>query len=400
MERGNDMAKRKRRGNQARDCPAAQQSSIGLWLGSDDICPGGYTRLSDCPEIQTACLRIAELVGSMTIHLMESSEDGDRRIQNALSRVVDITPNGNMTRSTWMTGIVMTMLLYGRGNSICIPHTYEGYLKSVEPISACRVAFLPVGSSYRDYRVLIDGQPRNPDGLLHFVYNPDPVYPWKGRGVTVTLREIADNLKQARATEKAFMNSKWKPSIIVKVDSTAEGFDTPAGRKKIMDDYLATEEAGQPWIVPAEQFEVSTVKPLSLADLAVNDTVTLDKRTVASVIGVPPFLLGVGEFNRSEYNNFVQTKIRSIALSIQQELTRVLLVSPNLYFRMNTRSLMDYDMSTMSTIMLEGSDRGFANGDEWREAMYLQPAGLKEYRVLENYIPAEKAGDQKKLVQE
>lgn len=394
------MGRKKRKGNQARDCPQRERNSIGLWLGGDDICPAGYTRLSDNPEIQTACLRIAELIGSMTIHLMESSDDGDQRVKNALSRVVDITPNGSMTRTTWMTSIVMTMLLYGRGNSICVPHTHEGYLRSLEPISACRVSFLPVGNSYRDYRVLIDGIPRDPEGLLHFVYNPDPVYPWRGQGVTVTLREIADNLRQARATEKAFMSAKLKPSIIVKVDSTAEGFDTPAGRKKIMEDYLATEEAGQPWIVPAEQFEVSTVKPLSLADLAVNDTVTLDKRTVASVIGVPPFLLGVGEFNRSEYNNFVQTKIRSIALSIQQELTRALLVSPNLYFRLNIRSLLDYDLKTMSTIMLEGSDRGFANGDEWREAMYLQPAGLKEYRVLENYIPADKAGDQKKLVQD
>lgn len=393
------MGRKKRKGNQARDCPR-QQSSIGLWLGGDDICPTGYTRLSDNPEIQTACLRIAELIGSMTIHLMESSDDGDRRVKNALSRVVDITPNGNMTRTTWMTAIVMNMLLYGKGDAVCVPHTYEGFLRSIEPISPCRVSFMPVGNSYREYRVLIDGQPKDPDSLLHFVYNPDPIYPWQGRGVTVTLREIADNLKQARATEKAFMNSKWKPNIIVKVDSTAEGFDTKAGRKAIMKDYLETDEAGQPWIIPAEQFEVVTVKPLSLADLAINDTVTIDKRTVASVIGVPPFLLGVGEFKRDEYNNFIQTKIRAIALAIQQELTRALLVSPNLYFRLNTRSLLDYDLKTMSSIMLEGSDRGFANGDEWREAMYLQPAGLKEFRVLENYIPADKAGAQKKLVQD
>lgn len=392
--------RRKRQNYRERDCPKAAPARIGLWLGSDDICPGGYTRLSDNPEIQTACLRIAELVGSMTIHLMESGADGDQRVQNALSRVVDITPNGSMTRTTWMTSIVMTMLLYGRGNSICVPHTHEGYLRSLEPISACRVSFLPVGNSCRDYRVLIDGAPRDPEGLLHFVYNPDPVYPWRGQGVTVTLREIADNLRQARATEKAFMSAKWKPSIIVKVDSTAEGFDTPEGRDKILDDYIHTDEAGKPWVIPAEQLEVSTVKPLSLADLAVNDTVTLDKRTVASVVGVPAFLLGVGEFNRDEFNNFVQTKIRAIALTIQQELTRCLLVSPNLYFRFNTRSLLSYDLKTMSDILLAGADRGYINGDEWREGMYLPPVGLKERKVLENYIPVDKSGKQKKLVQD
>lgn len=394
------MGRRKKRSNGQRDAPATQKTPLGLWLGGDDILPAGYTRLSDNPEIQTACLRVAELVGSMTIHLMESSEDGDRRIKNALSRVVDIAPCGHMTRSNWMTTIVMTMLLYGRGNCICIPHTFRGLLQSIEPVSACRVAFLPVGNSYRDYQVLIDGAPRDPGGLLHFVYNPDPVYPWKGQGVTVNLREIADNLKQARATEKAFMASKWKPSLIVRVDSTAGTMETKEGRAEIVKAYLENDEAGKPWVIPAEMMEVQSVKPLSLADLAVNDTVTLDKKTVAAVVGVPAFLLGVGEFDREEYNNWIQSRIRAIAQSIQQELTRALLVSPNLYFQFNSRSLLNYDPKTISDILLAGSDRGFVSGDEWRENINLPPAGLKEYRVLENYIPADMSGAQKKLIQE
>lgn len=392
------MSKKKRRDRPAQQQRAAPSlSSIGIWLQDGDLSCPGYTRLADCPEIQTACLRIAELIGSMTIYLMANTEKGDVRIQNELSRLIDITPNGNMTRSHWMTVNVMNMLLYGHGNGICVPHTYEGSLRSLEPISASRVSFEPVGDSYRDYRVLIDGQPRDPDNLMHFVYNPDPLYLWKGQGVTVTLRDLAANLKQAAKTENAFMASEWKPSIIVKVDALTEEFSSPAGRQKLLESYAQPAETGQPWLIPAEQFEVEQVRPLSLADLAIKDTVEMDKRTVAAVIGVPPFLLGIGGFDRDEWNSFVQTKIRAIAQNIQQELTRCLIVSPKWYLMLNFWSLMDYDMAAMSNVLLAGADRGFVNGDEWRDRMHMAPAGLKEYKVLENYIPYDQSGNQGKL---
>lgn len=388
--------KNRERTQQVRAQPAT--NSVAIWLNDGDLCCPGYTRLSDCPEIQTACLRIAELVGSMTIYLIANTEKGDQRIQNELSRLIDITPNGNMTRSHWMTVNVMNMLLYGHGNGICVPHTYEGSLRSLEPISASRVSFEPVGSSFREYRVLIDGQPRDPDNLMHFVYNPDPVYLWKGRGVTVTLRDIAQNLKQAAKTENAFMSSEWKPSIIVKVDALTEEFSSPAGRQKLLESYAQPAQTGQPWLIPAEQFQVEQVRPLSLADLAIKDTIELDKRTVASVIGVPSFLLGVGAFNREEWNSFIHTKIRAIVQNIQQEMTRCLILSPKWYLQMNLWSLLDYDLAKMSSVLLAGADRGFVNGDEWRDRMHMAPAGLKEYKVLENYIPYDQSGNQGKLV--
>ena len=382
----------KRKSKQQRDAPML------AFLTGDDLCCPGYTRLSDNPEIQTACLRIAELIGSMTIYLMANTEKGDIRIQNELSRLIDITPNGNMTRSHWMTANVMNMLLYGKGNGICVPHTYEGILKSLEPIAASRVSFEPIG--YRDYRVLIDGQTRDPANLLHFVYNPDPNYLWKGQGVTVTLKDIANNLKQAAKTENAFMASEWKPSIIVKVDALTDEFSSPEGRQKLLESYVMPAQTGQPWLIPAEQFQVEQVRPLSLADLAIKDTIELDKRTVAAVVGVPPFLLGVGEFNRDEWNNFVQTKVRAIAQNIQQELTRCLILSPKWYIQLNFWSLLDYDMKAMSEVLLAGADRGFVCGDEWRDRMHMTPAGLTDYKVLENYIPYDMSGNQGKLVQE
>lgn len=381
--------------SQKRSAPA-----IGLVFGQDDdsICVPGYVSLDRCPEVMTAARRIAELIGSITIHLMNSTEKGDFRIKNELSRMIDITPMPNMVRSTWIQAIVMNLLLYCKGNSIVLPHTRGGYLRSLEPIAASRLSFRTIG--YTDYRVLIDGKAFKPDDVLHFVYNPDKLYLWKGRGVDVSLKEIANNLKQAEATKKGFLASKWKPSVIVKVDAMNQSFQDPALREKMLQEYIQTEGAGQPWIIPGEQIDVETIKPLTLADLAISDTVEVDKRTVAAIFGIPPFLLGVGEYNKEAWNAFVQNTVRPITLMIAQEMTRKLILSPDWYLRFNELSLMDWDLKTISDVYGALSDRGFVTGNEVRDRIGMSPAdGLDEFRVLENYIPYDMAAMQKKLIQ-
>lgn len=374
-------------------------SSVAFWLPDfDDSCPEGYTRLDRNPEIVTACRKIASLIGSITIYLMNNTSDGDVRIVNELSRAIDIEPMPNMTRSTWMEAIVMNMLLYGKGNSIVIPHTFKGYLQSLEPVSADRVSFIPEG--YREYKVMVDGISRRSDSVLHFVFNPDKHYLWKGQGVTVILKDLAGNLKQAMETEKAFMRSEYKPSIIVKVDALVDEFSSPEGRSKLIESYVKPAHKGDPWIIPAEQFSVEQVKPLTLADLAISDTVKLDKKMIAAILGVPAYVVGAGEYRRDEWNNFVQTTVMTICKSIASELTKKLIIKPEWYLQFNVWSLLDYDLQAMSNVLLAGSDRGFVNGDEWRDRMHMSPAGLKEYRVLENYIPTNMSGKQKKLVQD
>ena len=388
---------RKKRMRKKRDSTQTVKSPIAVWLADGDLSCAGYVSLDQNPEILTACRRIAQLIGATTIYLMNNTADGDKRIVNELSRAVDIEPMPNMTRSTWMEAIVMTLLLYGKGNAVVVPHTWKGLLQSLEPIASDRVQIVPDGNSRRDYKVMIDGIPKDPANLCHFVYNPDKIYPWKGRGIDVSLRDLADNLKQARHTEKAFMASEYKPSIIVKVDALTEEFSSPTGRQKLLDSYVKPSRAGEPWLIPAEQFQVEQVRPLSLADLAISDTVTLDKRAVAAIIGVPPYMVGVGEYNAGEYNAFIKNVIMPLCKSIAAELTKKLLINPAWYWQFNAWSLIDYDMEKVSGLLLQGADRGFVNGDEWRDRMHLSPAGLKEYKVLENYIPYDKSGDQQKL---
>ena len=378
----------------------SKKGQIGILLNGDLIdCPG-YTSLADNPEIFTACRKIASLISSMPIMLMENGASGDIRIKNELSRKIDIDPNPYMTRRTWMEAIVMNMLLYGKGNSVATAQTSRGLIESINPISAYRVQVLPAERG-DGYVVYIDGQPHDPANLLHFVDNPDKFYPWKGKGLTVVLADVAQNLKQASETKKGFMSSKWKPSIIVKVDAMIDEFSSPAGRQKLLDSYVKSAEVGEPWLIPAEQFQVEQVRPLSLADLAISDSVEMDKRTVASIIGVPPFILGVGEYEQNAWNSFISNTVRVIAQEIEQELTKKLILNPKWYLKFNILSLMNWDLKTISEVFGELSDRGFVTGNEVRDRIGMSPLdGLDELRILENYIPYNMSALQKKLVQE
>lgn len=253
-------------------------------------------------------------------------------------------------------------------------------------------------NSYRKYKVLIDGVAKRPDDLLHFVYNPDEYYLWKGKGINVLIKDIADNLKQGRATEKGFMESKWKPSLIVKVDANIDEFSTKEGRQIILEDYVKSSEVGEPWLIPGEQFQVEQVKPLSLSDLAIKDTMEINKKGIASILGVPAFLLGVGTFNRDEWNNFIQYTIGFIAKIIEQEMTRKLILNPKWYLKFNVLSLYDWSIDSIVSLS-QLTDKGILSRNEIRDRLgYSSLEGLDELTMLENYLPIDQIDKQKKVV--
>jgi HK97 family phage portal protein len=160
-------------------------------------------------------------------------------------------------------------------------------------------------------------------------------------------------------------------------------------------------EVGEPWLIPAEQFSVEQIKPLSLSDLAIADVVKIDKATVAAVLGVPSFLLGVGDYNQKEWEMFINTTVLSIVTELQQEMTKKLILSPKMYLRFNYWSLLNWDIKTISDVLLAGSDRGFITGNEYRDRIGFEPReGLDELRILENYLPWDMSGKQKKLIQD
>lgn len=392
MSKKRKMQKSEKRDSLTKDTNVAF-CSIDNW---EILTCSGYMPLSQNPEIMSAVNKIASLIGGMTIHLMTNTSKGDQRIKNELSRKIDIYPNRYMTRNTLICAVVRCLLLEGDGNAVVYPETKQGLIENLFLLPPQSVSFMPAGFGYS---IIYGGYQFSNDEMIHIVINPDPNFPWKGTGYRKTLKSVAETLKQAETTKKAFMESKWKPSVIVKVDALTEEFSSKEGRTKLLNKYIESNNAGEPWLIPAESFDIEQIKPLSLNDLAIKDGIELDKKTVASILDIPSFILGIGTFNKEEWNNFINTRIKSICIAIEQAFTKTLLINPDWYFRFNYRSLLAYDIQTLSTVGADLFTRGILTGNEVRDSLGYSPMdGLDELVILENYIPQGMIGNQKKLI--
>lgn len=364
-------------------------------IDADTLAVPGYTRLIDSPDVLAAIGGLADIISNATIQLMRNTDDGDVRVRNQLARFMDITPWRHGTRKDLISWIVWTMLTTSTGSAFLLPHTERGLLSELEPMPG---AYALSDDNGLTYYVMWQGRRYASDSVLHFKRWPDPAQPWQGIGLRISLRDVTSNLRQAAATKKGFMSDKWKPSVIVKVDALADEFADEAGRKRLVDQYMSGSSAGEPWVIPAELMEVQQVKPLSLTDLAIKDSVELDKREVASLVGVTPYMVGVGSYSDAEHNHMIRTTAVTISNIICQELTRKLLISEEMYFQMSTRRLYSYTLQELASVADDQYIRGLMDGNEARDWLGLSPRkGLNELVILENYIPRGMIGNQKKL---
>jgi HK97 family phage portal protein len=374
-----------------------QYDPVAIWLNGEEakniLLPAGFMPVTKNEEVRKCIHKIADLVSSMTIMLMENGDDGDIRLKNELSKKIDVYPNNRMIRKNFIYKIVSDLIT--NGNSVVFPRIENGLLDNL-------IIWDIDGVSYKgdlqDYRIQYKLQTFDPDELLHFVLIPDDLFPYKGQGFVPIVKDTIANIVQANATKTGFLQSKWRPSLIIKVESDAEGMQIKEEREKILNSYVGDTDSGEPWIVPASEIDVKEIRPLSLQDLAIQEGLQLDKRSIAAAFGVPAYMLGVGNFSKDEYNNFISSVIMPIARIIEQELSKKIVYSPRWYFRFNAKSLMHYDLGELTTHVKDMIAGGMMNRNEGRNAFDLSPVeGLNEYVVLENYIPVEDVGNQKKL---
>lgn len=374
-----------------------QYDPIAIWLNGEDakniLLPAGFQPVTKNEEVRKCIHKIADLVSSMTIMLMENGETGDIRLKNELSKKIDVYPNKRMIRKNFIYKIVSDMIT--NGNSVVFPKTAGGLLDNLIIWDIDSVSYK---GDLEDYRIQYKQQMYDPDEVLHFVLIPDDLFPYKGSGFVPIVKDTIANIVQANTTKTGFLQSKWRPSLIIKVESDAEGMQIKEEREKILNSYVGDTDSGEPWIIPASEIDVKEIRPLSLQDLAIQEGLQLDKKSIAAAFGVPAYMLGVGTFSKDEYNNFISSVIMPIARIIEQELSKKIVYAPTWYFRFNSRSLMQYDLTELTGHVKEMIGSGMMNRNEGRNSFDLSPVeGLDEYVVLENYIPVQDVGNQKKL---
>ena len=215
--------------------------------------------------------------------------------------------------------------------------------KTIElrPLSDNKIQILDDLANDFNYYIVYNSKAYEPNELLHFVLNPDDNKPFKGSSYRVSLSDVTHNLRQASATKRSFMSSEYMPSLVMLIDSDADLDEDE--RQKFEEKYLKRKDKNKPLLLPDGLVNFQTIKPLTLEDLAIHESIKIVKQTVASILGIPAFVLGVGDYSKDEWNNFINTKIMSIAQIIQQTLN-TLIVDDNQYFNFNPRSLYNYSL--------------------------------------------------------
>lgn len=403
-------------------------NQLELLIHEGIVIPSGYTKLSRRPEVIAVVDRIANLIASQTIKVMENKYDengnkiGDKKITNALTAKLDQYPNEWMTRHAFIKNLIYTLYLEGDGNAVVVVDTKRGsltdylndkltgnenYINNLIPVKPSAVTFhetKPEDKIKAPYYIKINGRKIEPSEVLHFRIGANPNFIYKGKGPSVPLSGVLSSLGAIDSIQKEYLSNAYFPSFIIKWAYTQANGGSKVG--ELMDELFKkwnrNRKPGDVLNIPTMQADIEQVKPMSLSDLAIKDTKELNNKTVAAMLGVPLFLIdGSVKFNRDEYNMFIKSTIVPLSQMLGQEMTNKLMVKNTQYIKLDYSPLYKYDSNEIG-MYLELAKYGKLTGNELREKLNIEPSDdqtMKEFYSLENIIPNNKLQDQKKLKQ-
>lgn len=139
--------------------------------------------LADDVNVNIAVNKIADLVSNMTIHLLENTANGNKRVNNNLQKLIDISPAKNMTRKAWITKLIRDLFIFGDGNSIfkIVVEPGSEYLTELRPLDMSNISY-KYDKEKNELQVLYKGEVLPKGSYVHFMINPNPEYPLIGKG--------------------------------------------------------------------------------------------------------------------------------------------------------------------------------------------------------------------------
>ena len=352
-----------------------RSGKVGI-VSSKDFMNGGdcnsYTPLLKNDAVYSCINYIAKLVASLSIKQYEYMETGGKvSIYDGITRKLNDTPNEKQTRYAFIYELVSTILADGVAYAIMIPQTVtvEGEKK------------LGIGEI-----ILVDGV--GFDGENYIVDNqiiePKDIMVFESSTIDVTmgslLKSILNNLKLADETKSVFYGGAYMPNLIFKMNSESDIWSeeertfndegapiiTQPIVQKIIDRFFKPKK-GDPMLIPDQLFDVEQVKPLSLKDIAINESVQLDKKRISSIFGVSAYVVGEGTFNKDEFQHDVITTITPLCVMIEKEITRKILKSPMRAFSFNVDSLLRGNVAERTALYTSLTNASAIKTNEIRE---------------------------------
>lgn len=345
---------------------------------------GGNGALESSLEMMGLIDFIGGLIGSLTIKVMEKKDEAEERITDGMSYLLDIAPCERMTRMEWMKKLVKEIYLEGR--CYVYPQEKDGYLYKLKILEK---------STLKDGVLFYveDGQIKQVDEekcLKFAFYSFD---------VARLMKEKLQNIKTAMELKKYFLKTAFKPNLQMILDGAMTTTETTKIAQELAQSIEESRDNNRPYIVPRDSLELVEMEKLTYSNLGVESAVDNEKLAIANAIGVPPFLLGVGNYNAEEYNAFIKCYLLPKLKMIEQTLS-LIFYSPFRYVKFSTKSLYQFGLEEQTSLVNKGLSMGYITGNEAREFLGFERVNqeeLDEFRILENYIPLDMAGEQKKL---